>query len=120
MVPDQQFKRKCLGCGRLIDFNIGTTNVCPYCGYDYRPHLEPSTVVSHWSGELVVGTTSAVVGVIVGFVMIAVGVFVLGGDIIIAGATTGNIVEIGYFLAFSGTVLAIVSANGLALSAMRK
>lgn len=104
----------------MIDFTIGTTNVCPYCGYDYRPHLGSSIAVSHWSGTRIVGTIFAVVGVIVGLLMIAVGVFVLGGDIIIAGATTGNIVEVGYFLAFLGTVLSIVSVNGLVLSAMRK
>jgi len=44
--------RSCISCGRTIDFN---TNVCPYCGYDYRAPIVPGVLPARKSAMPLAG-----------------------------------------------------------------
>ncbi len=37
MVSTQQLSRKCVSCGRPLEWNA---SLCPYCGHDYRPQAQ--------------------------------------------------------------------------------
>lgn len=86
---------------------------CGNCEYDLERTKAESPV-------RVLGIIIAIAGVVAGFVMIIIGASVWGGEFIFEGATPGNYIELGLILALSGAVIAIVSANALLLTKVRK
>jgi hypothetical protein len=72
--PAESSVRMCVSCGRKIDF---ASNVCPYCGHDYRmPAYAP--VQKHKSAMPVVG---GVLILIAGLLAIGMGLMYLALDV---------------------------------------